>query len=39
MALPQLVEKIRQAGHELESGVVVMVDDWDKKPVMTEASI
>lgn len=39
MALPQLVEKIREAGHALESGTVVMVDDWDKKAVMTEVSL
>lgn len=34
-----VVEIIRAAGHPLEKGVVIVVDDWEKKAVMTEISI
>ena len=35
----EAVEAVRHAGYELDSGVVILVDDWDQKAEMQEISI
>ena len=39
MTVVEAVEAVRHAGYELDSGVVILVDDWDQKVEMHEISI
>ena len=39
MTAVEAVEAVRQAGYELDSGAVILVDDWDQKAELLEISM